>query len=586
MKVSDYVINFLADKGTEYIFGYIGGAITHLIDSADKNKKVKFVQVYHEQTASIAAEGYSRNSSRVGVAMATSGPGATNMITGIADAFFDSIPTIYITGQVNTYEFKYQKKVRQQGFQETDIVEIVKPITKYAKLIDRPELIRYELEKAFYIARSGRPGPVLLDLPMDVQRQNIISEKLKSFSLPRKSENKNNFKEIGSLLKKSKRPLILAGGGVINSKAQSELKKFALNNQIPVVCSLMGKGGFPEDHELFVGMIGSYGNRCANIVLANTDLLLAVGSRLDTRQVGTNLPSFMREGKIVQVDIDSTELEGNRIPGRIEVQSDAKDFLETLNQSFNLNGDANHQDWLAYVNKIKTQYSQKKEVSRNCLNPIPYDLMTILNSSSGKGEIFVADVGQNQMFAGQGLIIKDQQQFYTSGGMAPMGYSIPAAIGASFADKKSKLIAITGDGGFHISLQSLMLLSQYKLPIKVIVLNNQSLGMIVQFQDLYFDSNTAATTKKGGYLVPSIESIAKAYGIDYLKVVDLTKEKRKFLKNIVSKKPQIIEICIEDKTTVVPKLEVNQPIENMSPRLSRKELASSMLIDLLEEDSK
>ncbi len=578
IKLSDYIIDFLEKRKTKYIFGYIGGAITHLVDSAHKNKNIKFIQVYHEQTAAIAAEGYSMNSEGVGVAMATSGPGATNLITGIADAYLDSIPCIFITGQVNTHEYKYNKPIRQQGFQETDIINIVKPITKYAVLIDDPNKIKYYLEKAFFIVRDGRPGPVLLDIPLDIQRKEINLNELQGYTAPKIRSKKLDIEQIKRIIGKSKRPMLLAGGGLINSKAQKQLFIFAKKNKIPVVTSLMGKGSFPEDSPLYVGMIGSYGNRCANICIANSDLLISIGSRLDTRQTGTALNSFLRKGKIIQVDIDENELKYHRLKRRYCIKSDAKLFLNNLISKTQIKP---REEWLEYISKIKEEFNQQKEINNTNINKFPYIIIKRLNEFSKKNNLFFADVGQNQMFAAQMLKITKNQRFFTSGGLAPMGYALPAAIGASFAyNHKRKIFVITGDGGFHISLQSLMLISQYKIPINIIVLNNQSLGMIRQFQELYFNKKEVATTKKSGYLVPDIKKIAEAYNLKYysIKKEDLNHEQylKKILKNSTS---SIIECFTGTNTTVVPKLEVNKPIEELSPKV---ELKNFMLIPRFE----
>ena len=581
MKASDYIIQYLGKQGTKVVFGYIGGAITHLVDSADKSDSLKFVQVYHEQTAAFAAEGYAINSGKVGVAMATSGPGATNLITGIADAYFDSIPVVFITGQVNTYEYKYDKPIRQQGFQETDIVSIVKPITKYAKIIDKPEMICVELEKAFYLATSGRPGPVLLDIPMDIQRAEINPKSYPdSFKedytpLPIKS-----VEEVKNLLKQSKRPIILAGGGVRMSQGEKELLIFSRNNSIPVVTSLMGKGSFPEESDLFVGMIGSYGNRCANMILSNADLLIALGTRLDTRQVGTLLESFLREGKVIHVEIDDNEIKHNRLKRYLKIKANLKTLLTELNNMDYKKTPISA--WENYIKKIKNEYSQNKEIEKNCDNKLPYTVMDVLNQSSGKNQVYCIDIGQNQMFAAQSLKIKEGQKFLTSGGMAPMGYAIPIAVGASFSDKSNKSIwAIVGDGGLHISTQSLMLISQYKLPIKVIVLNNHALGMIAQFQDLYFDERKVATTKEGGYLVPDIKSLAKSYNLKYYR---LDKNNINDLEKIMkSVEACLVEVVIDEKTVVCPKLEVNTPIEDLNPKLDKKELQEMMLIKLYDK---
>jgi acetolactate synthase I/II/III large subunit len=576
MKASDYITQFIESQGCHFVFGYIGGAITHLVDSISKSKKVQFIQVYHEQTASFAAEGYSRGSSSVGFCMATSGPGATNLITGIADAFFDSIPLIVITGQVNTYEYKYDTPVRQRGFQETDIVAIVKPITKYAVLIEKKEMIRYELEKAVAIAKKGRPGPVVIDIPMNIQREDVDPDSLPGYSDADSTVMPDvDWNRLGSMIAKSERPIILAGGGTSNYRHL--LYEFAEKFNIPVVVSLMGKSCFPENNDLFMGMIGSYGNRCANIALANADLVLAVGSRLDTRQTGTNLDSFIRDGKIIHVDIDPNETNHSRTKRDFPIACDARIFLQTCLDSIE-NKSADRSAWNSYISELKQGYNQKKEVENFVKNKSPYSLMTALSEVSGENTAFCVDIGQNQMFAAQGLILRKGQSFFTSGGMAPMGYAIPLAIGISFASNHNRtIIAIAGDGGFHISTQSLMLLSQYKLPIKVIVMNNKSLGMIEQFQGIYFDGNDVATTKAGGYHVPEIQSIADAYRLKYKKVLSPDAGDNNLWNEIFSYDgPMIIEVVFDEPTIVSPKLEVNMPIQNLSPKLSDEEMNRAM----------
>jgi len=582
MKVSDYVVNFIKKQGIHHVFGFIGGAITHLVDSLYKCEDVEFVPVYHEQTAAIAAEGYSRNSDSVGVAMATSGPGATNLLTGIADAFFDSIPAVFITGQVNTYEFKYEKPVRQQGFQETDIISVVRPVTKYSVMVDRPETIKYHLEKAFHTARTGRPGPVLLDIPMDIQRADVDESSLKGYSPAENRQEISNcpVEDIARLMNESRRPLILAGGGVLKAGAEELLTDFARKNNIPVVNSLMGKGAFPEDDSLYVGLIGSYGNRCANMVMANADLLIAAGSRLDTRQTGTAIDSFIREGKIIHIDIDKEEIEHNRLERELGVSCDVKRVLKEM-ASYPVNIRPERR-WIEYVERIKVRFSQEAEVQKNVDNKLPYEMMKILNRYSKDDQVFCVDIGQNQMFSAQMLKIHKGQKFFTSGGLAPMGYAIPVAAGACFAAGGiGNFFAITGDGGFHISTQSLMVLSQYNLPIKVIVLNNRALGMICQFQSLYFNNKMSATTRDSGYYTPDVKSISKAYNLKHHLIDEESIRDDDYLESIFADRgPAVVEVLIEGKTTVVPKLEVNMPVEEIGPRLDPEVLRENMIIDL------
>ncbi len=576
MKLSDYIVDYFEKQGIRVVFGYIGGMITHLVDSIVLNENIHFVQTYHEQSAAIAAEGYAKESGLFGVAIATSGPGATNMMTGIADAFFDSIPVIYITGQVNTHEYKYDKPIRQQGFQETDVVSIVKPITKYAKFVDKAEDIRYELEKAKSIAMSGRRGPVLLDIPMDIQRTEIDPEGLRTYVPVVEGKQSFDFESISALLKDAKRPMLLVGAGCLSEKAKGEISQFINNTKIPVISSLMGRGVIDETYSNYIGMIGSYGNRCANMGIANSDLLIALGTRLDTRQTGAMVDKFIQHGKIIHVDIDANELDCHRLNNRIKVHSDVYSFVKQLNSD--KIETTSTTEWLAYLTKLKLDYNQDKEVERFVENKSPYRLMQVLNKYSKRDDVFVADIGQNQMWAAQTLQLKKGQKFITSGGLAPMGFSLPASVGTSFANPKKTIFSINGDGGFHISTQSLMLISQYNLPIKVIVINNQALGMITQFQQLYFDGRLSGTSYSGGYVVPNIKDIAAAYGLPYYAIEESDLVNETLMQEIFSLNNCIVEYITSGLTTVSPKLEYNKPIHTPIPLLPEDEQNANMLI--------
>ncbi|MDP0506661.1 MAG: thiamine pyrophosphate-binding protein [Fusobacterium sp. JB019] len=571
MKASDYIVKFFEEKKVEIVFGYIGGMITHLVDSIHKNKNVKFVQTYHEQSAAIAAEGYARETQNIGVAISTSGPGATNMMTGIANAYFDSIPVIYITGQVNTYDYKYNKPIKQQGFQETDIISIVKPITKYAKLIDNSEKLVEELEKAYEIATTGRKGPVLLDIPLNIQRANIeLIKKIEIESKDKILDNLDMLEKTLDIVKNSKAPILLIGGGFISENAKELLEEFVKKTGIPVVNSLLGKGCFSELENEHMGLIGSYGNRCANIAVYNSDCLLTLGSRLDLRQTGNFLEKFSENKKIIHVDIDEKEMKYSRLKNKINLKIRAKDYLNYLND--NICDFKISESWKNYLKNLKENYSQAKEIEKNVENKMPYEIIDLVNKYSKEGDIITADIGQNQMWAAQYLKIKKDQKWYTSGGLAPMGYSLPAAVGAAFANKGNDVFAIMGDGGFHMSTQSLMLISQYNLPVKVIVLNNNALGMITQFQELYFQNVTAGTTNSGGYYVPNLENMAKSYNLKYFKLDKKNMFDNIYLDKIFKIKNAIIEVILEGETRVYPKLEYDCSIENTSPKLSEEEL--------------
>jgi acetolactate synthase-1/2/3 large subunit len=584
MKASDYIVTFLRDRGVDAVFGYSGGAITHLMDSLSRFPGIRFIQAYHEQTAAIAAEGYSCFSSALGVAMATSGPGGTNLITGIADAYFDSIPTLFITGQVNTYEYKGEKPIRQQGFQETDIVSIARPITKYAAMVMDPKNIRRELEKAWSIATTGRFGPVLLDIPMDVQRSDIDETALAGFEAAPSPDQRLEYlcgfsrEALASLVADSRRPILLLGNGIKLAGAHAEAGALARSHGLPVVTSLLAKGLYPEDDRLSLGMIGSYGNRCANLALANADLVIALGARLDTRQTGTDLPAFTRGRRVVRLDIDRAEIEHSRLAGVDAVLGGARAFIGELSS---MPWGEPRESWLSHIDMLKREYGQDAEVARNVENKRPYATMDILNHHAADNQIIIADSGQDQMFAAQKLRIREGQSWKLSSGLAPMGFALPAAIGAAFATRRERPIyAIVGDGALHISSQSLLLIAQYDLPIKIVLLNNRSLGMIAQFQDLYFGGRKSGTTKESGYLVPDFRLMAESCGLAYARIGGEDYENAKKLASLFrAAGPALIEFDVGEDTVVYPKLEVNMPLENQSPRLGADELARLMLRD-------
>ena len=569
MKASDYIVSFFEQQGVNVVFGYIGGMITHLVDSLGQNKNVNYVQTYHEQTAAIAAEGYAIESGKFGVAICTSGPGVTNMMTGIADAFFGSVPVIFISGQVNTYEYKYDKPIRQQGFQEMEVVNVVKPITKYAVLLDKPEDIRYELEKAVYIATHGRKGPVVIDLPMNISRAEIEPEKLRAYVPEEEMPYTIPADEVRNLIEESKRPMILVGAGCNGDDVGKMLDKYLTATGIPVVTSLMGRGIIDETYSHYVGMIGSYGNRCANMAVSKADLLITLGSRMDTRQTGAMYQEFLKEGKIIHVDLDEKELYYHRLENRLKIHASVVDFLKALDKETIKYQD--YASWNAWIAKLKENYSQDKEVERFVENKAPYQFLQRLNEISNEGDVFIADVGQNQMWSAQTLKLKKGQCFVNSGGLAPMGFAMPAAVGIAFANPKKTIYCVTGDGGFHMAIQSMLTIAQYNLNIKVIVINNAALGMITQFQHLYFNDRMYGTTKAGGFINPDLKTMAKAYGIHYS---EYTSDSLYEFEAVDG--PGMINYVVKGLTTVSPKLEYNKPIDKPSPQLPDDEYKSVM----------
>ena len=580
MKLSDYVIDFLAENNVRHIFEVIGGAITHLVDSTYNRKDITCITTHHEQAAAFAAESYSRVSQNIGVSMATSGPGATNLITGIGSAFFDSIPCMYITGQVNTYEYKFDRDCRQLGFQETDIVSIVKPITKYAFMITDQNSIKYQLQKAIFLAKSGRPGPVLIDIPMDIQRAQINPNDLSDFY---QSEEYNNIKDklkknnghyninlILDHIKQSERPVVLIGGGIRCSGASEELFEFIQKTRIPVVSSLMGLDAFPHNHPAFFGMIGAYGNRYSNLAVANSDLLIVLGSRLDIRQTGTKPETFATKAKIIHIDIDENELD-SKVKSYLSINLDLKLFLSDINKQLNPEVNKSLDNWYELINSYKKRFPNYLEPVNENNNTIrPNFFMKYISNMVANDAIICLDVGQHQMWAAQSFEIKKNQRMLISGGMGSMGFALPAAIGASFAAPNKQVIVIVGDGGFQMNIQELQTIVRNKLPIKIFLINNECLGMVRQFQELYFDKRCLSTLN--GYDCPNFVEIAEAYGIQSEIVCTIKDFKKITSSKLTDQLPYFVDVRIPTESNVNPKLEFNRPIEEQSPYLNENEL--------------
>ncbi len=569
MKVADYIAKFLEEKNISHIFEVIGGMTTHLIDSISKVESISIISMHHEQAAGFAAEAFARQNSNIpGVALATSGPGATNFITAVGNCYFDSVPVVFITGQVNTYELRNNKPIRQLGFQETDIVSIVKPITKLAYQIKSIDNIGEILEDALRIAMEGRKGPVLIDIPMDIQ--TIEFKNTNNKRKEKQTEFQNQFKpEVEKLIKSilsAKRPLILAGGGISSSNNIKLFREFVDYFKIPVVNSLMAVDVLSSSNKFRVGLIGTYGNRWANLALDAADALLVIGSRLDIRQTGANISAFVKNKKIYQIDCDLEEF-NNRVMTDNNICMGIKEFfLESLQFMEKINS---YDSWLNEIYLLRRKYSDLKE--HPCTDKInPNLFFNLLSSKSEKAVSFITDVGQNQIWAAQSLQLKNCQRFLTSGGMGAMGFSLPASIGAYFASKKP-IVSISGDGGFQMNIQELETIAHHNLPIKMIVLNNNSLGMVRQFQETYFDKNYQAT--RIGYSAPNFTKIANAYGIQS-KIIKKEIEIIPALKEMWRQPnlPFLLEVQIDSDINLYPKLVFNKSFSEMESYVKQDEL--------------
>lgn len=563
MKVTTYIAKFLKSKGIDVVFELQGGMITRIIDEIQMQGGITIVSVHHEQAAAMAADAYARVKNKPGVAMATSGPGATNLITGIGNCYFDSVPAIFITGQVNLNEQKGDKPIRQLGFQETDIVSIVRPITKAAYAIKRAEEVPVLLEEAYRLSIEGRPGPVLLDIPMNIQYEECadfmeIAES--PLNLTESNEEKDFINKFLTAFKKSKKPLLLVGRGIRAANAIKETRQLINKLNIPTVMSLNGLDVLPYHNPNRIGFIGVYGNRWANYALGTCDLLLVLGSRLDLRQTGADAATFSQGKTIYHVDIEEGEL-NNRISSSLTYKSDILPFIKALLQiDFPTK---QHKQWIDEINEEKKRRSDIMEL-HDVKGINPNKFLHILSEYSFKAKAFTTDVGNNQMWAAQSIELNSEQLFLTSGGMGAMGYSLPAAIGVYFALGKQPVVAIAGDGGFQINIQELQTVKRNELPIKMVILNNHCLGMIRQFQDSYFNSQYTSTV--WGYSAPDFVAVAKAYGIEGEKI-----EKEDEIANALTRmwanpeSPYLLEVSIDIHANVYPKILFGNPLTKMEP---------------------
>jgi len=564
MKVTKYIAQFLKDKGIDTVFELQGGMITRILDELNKQGGFRIVSMHHEQAAAFAADAYGRMKNKPGIALATSGPGATNLITGIGNCFFDSVPAIFITGQVNLNEQKGDKATRQIGFQETDIVSIVRPITKAAYAVREASQIPEIFEKAWAIAMEGRPGPVLIDIPMNLQKEEIADGKItnaESINTFSTQEIKHYLKELTDSLRICKRPLVLAGHGIRLANATDQFIEFIEKYDLPVVCSLHGLDAIPFDHANRIGFIGTYGNRWANYAMGTCDLLLVLGSRLDLRQTGSDIESFMKDKQIFHVDIDNAEL-NNRFSGCNTLNTNLNDFLCLANNSEN--SEKQKTDWFSEVEQKRQQLSDTAEL-KNIKGINPNSFIHLLSQYSKQAKVFITDVGNNQMWTAQSIELSAGQRFLSSGGMGAMGYSLPAAIGASFALDKAPVVCIAGDGGFQINIQELQTIRRNNLPIKIVIINNHCLGMIRQFQDAYFDSCYQSTVN--GYSTPDFEKVAKAYEIDSA-TIRTPDELQGGLTRLWEKpdQPFLLNVSLDIHTNVYPKMMFGSPITEMEPK--------------------
>ena len=518
MNVAQYVANFLLEKGVRHVFGYQGGAILKLVDEFVATGKIEFIQNYHEQGSAFCADAYSRVTGNLGVALATSGPGATNLITGIVNANLDSIPTLFITGQDYKANVTNSNGARQNGFQDLDIVSIVKPITKYASLVIDPARIRYELEQAYFFATQGRPGAVLLDIPIDIQFAEIDPQALEGFVPPAApTALAINISEVISTIQAAERPLVLVGGGIRLSGVQEMLGEFVQATNIPVISTLNGLDVYEGNY----GFAGLYGNTAANLAAQNADLMIVLGARLGQRQVGKT-PENYTKARIIHVDIDDIELK-RVFADELAINTHLATFLTEMLPVLREIDLPDYSSWHQTICNWQKKYHVNTLLNDRGLDPVRVveEMLQLLSTDA----ILTNDVGQNQMWVAQAFKVKKGQRLLNSVGLGSMGFSLPAAIGAKFAANDRQVVSFMGDGGLQINIQELMLVGMRQLGLKCVVFNNKTLGMIREVQIRYYKANyhganpqefgcvdlkmLAQTYRLGYRLVESMEDIAK-----------------------------------------------------------------------------
>ena len=565
IKASDYIARYLYSRGVRTVYELPGGMITHMLNSLYEFKKIRVVSVHHEQAAAFAADATGRITGVPGVAMATSGPGAINLLTGIGSCHFDSSPAVFITGQVNRHELRGDRAIRQLGFQESDIVSMAKPITKAAWQVGSIEELPELLAKAFDLAVSGRPGPVLVDVPMDIQ--NTKFEVPDPLSYAGIASNvapiaAHVWDDLRAALAKSKKPLALVGAGVRAGNALSALHAFVRTLGIPVVNSLLAVDVMPYEDPLRVGMIGSYANRWANHALANSDLLLVMGSRLDIRQTGNDTAFFKGDRVIVHVDIEAGEL-NNRVPGCMAIHTELRPFLEQAVENLKATDRPDWLQWREEITALRERFDDRLELTTiEGINPNVF--MHQLSAASRAAGAYLVDVGQHQMWAAQSIEVGADQRWLTSGGMGSMGFALPAAIGAAVSLAPRPVVVIAGDGAFQCNLQELQTIVRNHLPVKIVVINNHCHGMVRQFQQSYFNEQYQSTL--WGYSTPDFARVAEAFGIRSASVGDASKIEAG-LKTLWDdpSAPALIEVTIDTYTNVYPKIAFGRPLTEMEP---------------------
>ncbi len=600
IKLSDYVFRFVANLGVKHVFLLPGGGCMHLVDSLGKRRDIEYVCNLHEQASAIAAEAYGQYTTNLGVALVTTGPGGTNTFTGVAAAWLDSTPCLFISGQVKRIDMIGDRGVRQMGFQEVNIVRLVESITKYAVTVIDPDSIRYHLEKAVCLARSGRPGPVWIDIPLDVQAAIIKERNLAEFD-PSEVEQSADpdllQQQVGEairLLNQAERPVILVGNGVRLAKAKEGFLHLIEILKVPVLTTWKTIDFLPESHWLFTGRPGSVGQRGANFAQQNSDWILTVGARLDFGQTGYDHQNFARAAKKVMVDIDPAEIRKMMMLIDVPVCADAKDFI----QEFVRQGEkvtpkdrsswlARCKDWQARYPIVLPEYWHEQGYVNN------YVLVEVLSDEMSSDDVIVpGSSGACSERTMQAFKVKEGMRIFNTPGLGAMGFGIPASIGVCLASGRKRTVCIDGDGGFQLNIQELETVKRLNLPIKFFVLSNQGYASIRATQRNYFGGHCVASSPASGLTLPDMIKVAEAYGLPVARLEDHTNIRQKVREVLKSSGPVVCEVMVPPDQVTAPRLSsmqradgsmVSKPLEDLWPFLDREEFLSNMIIPPLDE---
>lgn len=601
IKVSDYIACALAARGIHDVFMVTGGSAMHLNESFGSHPDITYYCTHHEQAAAMAAESYARLTNTIAPCVVTSGPGGTNALTGLVGAWLDSTPALFISGQVRQDTSIGRTRTRQIGLQEAPIVSIVKPITKYAAVVSDPAKVRYHLEKGLFLATSGRPGPVWLDVPLDVQASYVDPSRLRPFD-PRTvvvdtdgiEEVRDKVRQTVALLKKAERPVIVAGNGIRLAGAASAFLALAEQLNIPVVTAINAHDLIPSDHPLFCGRPGITGDRVGNFVVQNADVLISIGSRLSLWVISYAYQWFAREATHVMVDIDRAELQKKTVRPAIPICADARLFIEEMQRQIREETLGPYGDWHAYCKRLEDTYPRVLPEQRQQEHFVnSYHFIDVLSDLMDDDQVIVVGEGTAFTCTFQCIRLKRGQRLWNNVGCAPMGYDLPAAIGACIGNKKKPVVCIAGDGGIQMNIQELQTIVHHQLPVKIFVLNNRGYLAIRITQDSYFNGHYVGSSPESAVSCPDMVAIARAYGIPALRVDNHADLAGAVAQVLAHPGPMVCELVMDPNQPLIPKTSsyirpdgrvIARPMEDMYPFLERSEFLANMFVEPVAED--